>query len=392
MDVRELQQREDLDGILRGTLAAAWSRQLGRAVAVEAPSSHGQQWVLHPLLGSFSTRDPEGAARRFARDRFRYARTVPRLLPQWALGTFVASRPIWLLASRAGFSVDPPIPGARSLLVVPANQRIRIFDFARRVVRAYQKNGFSKATLRTEIRVRGGRREGPFVPIRNHDAAAGWIEEPLVDGFTLARCPPWIRRRKVETSAFRRLGDWLAESTRDDAAPGDYAHRVGADLTTALCDVDARFGTGFEAHVGPWRTLLVDRAAELEELRTAFGHGDFQPGNVLIPRGSAEPLLIDWEHAGRRSIFYDRMVYALETRWEGPHPARVAALVDGEVEPLCGVLPDRRHGRSRAFALFVLEDLLWFARESLTGPYRRPSTGLRRYCERLPRLVAAAGL
>ena len=70
--------------------------------------------------------------------------------------------------------------------------------------------------------------------------------------------------------------------------------------------------------------------------------------------------LIDWEHAAVRMRDYDRLVLTLGSRSAAGLAERLAA----SDEP------------AHVLALFLLEDLTFFAHESLIGPYTRPSLGL----------------
>ena len=43
-----------------------------------------------------------------------------------------------------------------------------------------------------------------------------------------------------------------------------------------------------------------------------FTHGDFQPGNILCSED--DYWIIDWEYSGKRSIFYDALIFDLDCR------------------------------------------------------------------------------
>jgi len=58
---------------------------------------------------------------------------------------------------------------------------------------------------------------------------------------------------------------------------------------------------------------------------TVVSHGDFQAGNILWDGDRA--MILDWEYAGRRSAWYDVLVYGLEFRSGGDSFGRLQAFV-----------------------------------------------------------------
>jgi len=137
---------------------------------------------------------------------------------------------------------------------------------------------------------------------------------------------------------------------------------------------------------------LAGRAAGLGEVPLAVGHGDLQPGNVLVSRDGREVTIIDWEHSAERWRHYDRLTWAVGGRGGLGLAERLGAVVEGAAPAGLPALPAGRGARQQAVALYLLEDLLWFAHESRAGPYRRVSGGLSARLAELPRLLAVAGV
>jgi hypothetical protein len=375
MRISEMRSREDADRILAETLATGWSDQFGVAVAVSLdPDAAGQAFLHQPLLGAYFTARPSRSVRRFLRDFFRFTPVRSRRAAQWVLGTAITTSVGLRLASAAALKVTPPLPAADEWVVLPGNQRIRTFDFATGTSRVFLKKGFSPAAFRNELAVRGGGATGPFPAIVRQCAAGSWFEEPIFDGFALPRCPPWCDVRRLEAMAHEALEAWSSPTARTASAAG-YAGECLASLEAA---VPALPGGGDWSDLARIGEGLCARAAELGSVELARGHGDFQPGNVLVARDAREVTLIDWEHAGERSRSYDRMVYALRTRSDSGLSGRLLRYVRGEAFANLAPPPDARE-RSARLALFLLEDLLWYATESLAGPYRAASQGLHGY-------------
>lgn len=394
MRIADMQRREPFDAILDRTLAAAWTELLGEPVTVQRPPTPGQQvWRVLPLFSTLVTGTPGRAARRFLKDQLRFTPIRGRALPQWALAEVLSSAPVLGRVGAPALSLSRAVPGAAERLVLPGNQRVRLFDFAAGQVRVRVKDGFARRTMETEIALRAGAptlERPPWVPITAHDPGAAWFDEPIVAAWELGRLPPWVNARAAEDEALRQLDRWLDHTAVEEPAPVVAAGALAA-ARDALAATRARFpqaAPGAEA----WLAALADAAADAATVVTAHTHGDLQPGNVLVGRTEPRVWLIDWEHAARRGRLYDRLVYGLRSRRAAGLAARVRAVLGGRA-PLpergaLSALPTAPAARRAAVALFLLEDLTFYLRESTTGPYTQPSAGLGHYVAELSRCGA----
>ena len=360
-----MQRREPFEALLIQTLERGWSEQFGMTVRVTAP---GDGWRVQPLISAFFTAQVNGEARRYMRDSFRYTPIQSRAAAQWVLGTALASKIGLKLSSRPGFDVSPQIPNADAMVIIPGNQRIRVLDFSTKRCRVFLKEGFDSATMANEIRLRGSGDSGPFPPITSAADNASWFEEALLDAYALPRCPPGIDKGLCEKEALNLLEEWQRDSRRSADAK-DYSTQLLAKAQQDLAMVCDRFGNHWEA-----LKSLLDTLAKLGSHGTvelSQSHGDFQAGNIMVNRKDADVTLIDWEHSAERTHLYDRMVNGLKSRASKGLAERVKNALQRD---LPGV---RVNGQT--MALFLLEDLAWFLRESLTGPFAMVSEGLVQY-------------
>ena len=240
--------------------------------------------------------------------------------------------------------VDPAIPGASDRLVLPGNQRVRLFDLQRAVSRVVLKPGFSTTGMQAEVTVRGPGQSGPFPTMLAVAPDLGWFEEPRIDALPLSRQPAWHRIDSFERLALERLDRWAGPHAREVAT----ADRLDA-LETRLAPFEPFALT-------PEHRRLV--GSRLPAVRLSPTHGDAQAGNVLLTR-DGEPLWIDWEFFDERVALYDRLVWGLRLRWPAGLPERVAAWVDGTDGPITAGLPRSRTWRSTIAVLVLLEDRLW---------------------------------
>lgn len=371
MRTQFLRAREPFDNILRNTLQRGWSTQLQSKVEVSSsPRPGAQTWFHQPLLSGYFSASPSPHVLHFMAESLRRTPRLHRKIPQWLMATTLAT-PIALQAfKKPEFCVTPALPHANDLLVVPGNQRIRIFDFKRRCCRVLLKEGFDNRTLLTEIRVRRNQ-VGPFPPVLDTDQTT-WFEEPILNGFALPRAPLLFDRAVAMRKAFSYLDQW-ASPTLHVASTSNYLDAL-LELSRARLDLVRERFSEVHAQLNPldvWLERLAERASDYPYVDLCDTHGDFQPGNVMWDRDAKDIVIIDWEHARTRSRLYDRLVCELESRFLSGLSIRLA----------------KRLGRSRALspnlALFLLEDLEWYISESTTGPFTQPSAGLMLFIDEL---------
>lgn len=380
MRISEMQRREDFHQVLCRTLAIGWSEQYGKPVEVLPPeATGGRLWCMQPLLSACYRPSLNRNVRHFLRDSFRFTPITWRIPAQWVLGTLISTSFGLRSTGLPAFRVSTDLPNEDSLLVVPGNQRIRVFDFERRVCRVFLKEGFSTHTIRREIEVRGEGDKGPFPKLTAWDLKANWFEEPIVPGVSLPRCPAWYDKSHFEHMALDLLDNWLDRSVL--RLPVEIRLGELSDQLTRHVELVAHRYDGFDPlPVLRWLKTLVRVASALESIEVAETHGDFQPGNILVDTSSDSVVLIDWEHCRRRWRYYDHFVYGLRTRSSVGLATRLVEFRDGVT-----VLPfiPRQHVSLGVLGLFILEDLNWFLEESLNGPFLVPSEGLTSYCSEL---------
>lgn len=345
MRVAELNARGDAASSWLDAVEVGFEGVLGRPVSLTAEHAcAGQRWWLQPTLNACFVDGASPVVRRFLRDSFRFTRVRWRMGPQLALGTALASGPGLRMTRQAAFVALPAIGRAEDRLVVPGNQRVRLFDFGRGVVRVVLKPGFDASAMSTEVAVRGPGQVGPFPNLTEVDPDLGWFEEPILDGYDLSRCPPWLSHDALAAQALTDLEGWTLESART-ADPAGWAQQLRAQI---------------EPWVVPGR--LVAAASELTGFCVGPSHGDAQAGNVRIDRAGTRPLWTDWEWQDERAWFYDRLVFALRVRWPTGLDDRLRSFISGrDQRPSLGRL--RGHENRRAVAaMLILEELALRAR------------------------------
>ncbi|HET9954987.1 MAG TPA: hypothetical protein VFQ61_10810, partial [Polyangiaceae bacterium] len=257
------------------------------------------------------------------------------------------------------------LPNAADRLILPGSRRVRTFDFARGRTRVHVLSGCSPNSTLREIELRGQgrpnvRQVGPFPRLLEQDAQRGWYEEEILEGWCLARLPPWFDRARLLRQALSEL-DRFAAPSRVEVAAHAWVDERRAWFAEQLAEEQPRMAKSL-----PQATLdcLAELASEGPRLRVQLAHGDLQEGNVFALREGGV-LILDWEFSHLSFAEYDRLVLGLWMRSGGNILARLRAFVHGEDAHLalaglpCGY-PERR----RLVARLLLEELRFFLVES----------------------------
>lgn len=386
MHVSEMRRREPFADVLARTLTAGWTAEYGESVSVAAGAGAGQVWKERRPFSAYTVAGAARPCRLFLRDSFRFTPVRRRMPAQWVLGTVAATAVGLRLGAGEAFTVTPAIPDAEQKLVLPGNLRIRVFDFKHGIVRVLAKQGFSKKGIQRDIDVRTGMEKGPFPPILRHDIGAGWFEEAILDAAPLPRVPSKRRRQEAMKAALVALDAWSTPTLSEE----DARQRVEGLLDRLDWELDAvkeAYGWACPQELRRSIGRLGLRASQSGTTKTAVGHGDMQPGNIMID-GSGQALIIDWEHSDRRLWCYDHMVAGLAGRTPTGIGKRIQAYVEDGAGPTFLPLVESTYRRAQVASMFALEDLLWYAEECNAGPMRVPSRGFLQYVQELPLITA----
>jgi hypothetical protein len=253
--------------------------------------------------------------------------------------------------------------------------------------------------MQAELAVRRVSGTWPIPAVRAVAADGTWYESDYMQATSLNRLSASVDRGRAVAQAFETLGQWLERSLT--VVPiATYAGAVCHEIVTRL-EQGSLFTPSDRQAVDSWIakaqeilhcTKKGDAAVDL-----AWGHGDFQPGNMLIDT-DGRVWIVDWEHTGQRQLAYDYLVFGLRSRF----PAGLAVRIEDawhNVEGLLDTLPvvhprlpavmrDATH-RKQVFALFLLEDLLWNIQENSSPSFRQQSGAWLQYKKQMAPALAA---
>jgi len=240
------------------------------------------------------------------------------------------------------------------LMVVPGNRRLRLLDFARQRAVVATKVGYESESLGVEHTIRTEHRADFMVPVLEADPEAGWLEEPLLEGWPLPRAPRRHDQRASLRWASGAVAQW-AESGAESRDTADYLSELIETISQDLQQAHERFSL-LPVVPEAWLAQLERWALEVSSVDLLLSHGDLQAGNLWLDADGSRVLILDWESCAPRARGYDAQVQDLSTRSPVGLSQRIA-----------GSLPTEDEARAR-LAVFLLEDWKWFLTEALDVP------------------------
>ena len=396
MKIEQLLIREPFGSILEKTLTRFFStyfetpfsvtwKKLNFLQLIGKSPSPGKEWFYcNPYLNIIYSAKAGDFVFSFLRENYMHTPFPSRRLMQKIYVTLAANKYTARFFATYLLEISPPIPDSSNLVILGGNNRIRIVDLLEKRSWDVLKTGFDTAYIRAEVKAR--RREGtwPFPQLKIVAEDYSWFESEHIQAVSLNRLPGTKNNLKFLAEAFTFLCGWLEQSA---SVCGAFSY-----LDDLICEVEA-------ACSGPLfsdsdRELVSHTLSSAQQILhrlsnktggpliyLAEGHGDFQSGNILIDDNSAV-WIVDWEHARKRQIAYDYLVFFLQSRFPLGLSERIHTLLKSGDLILDGlpvvhdrvneILLDDDHRRIMLL-LFVIEDLLWNVRENANHLFEVPS-------------------
>jgi hypothetical protein len=365
MKISELRKRENYDKTLTQTLQACADFDAAHTPDYQPESV---QWYEHPILSVYVTPDFCADGRRYLNMQYRHAPRRSRHLVQAIATDFMTMPAFFSRSLKPAFQISSA-GRPEYQMWMPGNHRFRRFDFEKRTIRVYPKAGFSADGIRQEIALRRQlSAEYPWVlPILWSEDEAAVFEEPLLEAMPFNRINSGTRQTQILDKIQTILRD-LHQCQTITVTGEAYQAMKRLQLDTAYHKIRQKFpGLRFELIEQVWQRAakVIQRSREIPMSLT---HGDFQPGNLIVPADADNSglWLIDWEDADVRASIYDVMTWTLQSRAPKGLASRVEAFLYDKTE-----LPfELTCSRDLAVALWAVEEWIWLlessAREGIT--------------------------
>ena len=259
-----------------------------------------------------------------------------------------------------------------SSMIMPGNQRFRLYQFQDQTILSTTKHGFSTDGLEAECAFRQ-RKDLPDFVMPCRIPAPNTMEEALLDAVPINR----IWQQSLRDQVTLRLCIVL-DKLRNMDVEMTTGPRYAAILQSAFESAWQRLSDHFFGITQNSQcTTLFHQATQtiqmLKNVTLCRSHGDFQPGNLLMsPNG--QMTVIDWEDTAIRSTAYDAMVYILNAHSPNGLADRAVAFLRS-ASPLPPHLDTCGLSRAQLLALWFCEDCIWqFQTAARDGIYHIPDS------------------
>lgn len=305
MKISYMLKREDFYTINDRTLRAFYEKEQGQT-----------KLYVYPELNAIVTAHPSRAVKAFLYTEFHVNASLLKRVAVW-LYTRLSLNTYGLLAAK---SFVLPAAISSDTLIYPCNKKYRIFTFDSQTVSVTPKDGFPVFDLINEIDFRCEHTADFIKPIfQRWDY--GYTEQ-IINGYPLARAGK--RTKALTEKAFTLWQSYIAPMIEEVPLMA-YAAELEANVMT-LCERAVVEKPGFK--VQPARDLCHQYVAFLQAaggiVHVSLSHGDLQPGNIWVEKGTDKIYLIDWESYARRSVWYDQATLFENIRMAGGIEAYVS--------------------------------------------------------------------
>ena len=368
MGYLDIQNREKVDEIIQTTL----SQYYKTTVCVSNKYRKGC-FILNPKL-SISIHD--SATRRIKKlvqKRFAIHGSFLKSIAMKLFIMFGFSRMGFWGCKYLEFERLPSNP--ESLLIMPGNMKIKVFDYHSNSVFNILKDGFSDVSIGIEREIRTGKDLKPYIlPMKVIDDNN--YSEELLSGCSIDRLDRRVFPNvEEEVKIIIRDIQLHNREMRDGEAYFQYLiDEIQNRLKRINCDDYLKESIiGFAERLHPF----VGKAVIVSD-----SHGDLQNGNVFIANNN-RIYIIDWETFGKRSIGYDLLTYYYKFRYRTNYLQRIEFFLKDENWKLVS----ESFGldgidKTKVLAVYFLEDLIWVINECECTPEKKESGSLEKYAEK----------
>jgi hypothetical protein len=241
---------------------------------------------------------------------------------------FLAVRfPLEKILSSANFYLTDKEKVLEGVVIIPGNHSIRLVDTIKETCTVICKDGFDKSLLIQDAKIRQEYSNLNVPHILELNSREGWYEEERVVGLPLNRLNDESFKQSILTKCKNDLR-CLYTSSSTKLQSNHYVDNLLTQVYESLLNLNLPNDNGIKNKID----IIVDYVSfefdkyKDSELNICSTHGDFQPANILCAVDGF--WVIDWEYSKIRSIFYDALVFDLESRFTRQLSVRLKTLFD----------------------------------------------------------------
>jgi len=262
---------------------------------------------------------------------------------------------------------------AESLMILPGNMKLKVFDFQEGTVRNILKAGFEDASLQLEKDIRLSSDKAYILPL--HMEQENVYFEELIQGRSYDRLENHMAdslRGKIEDILLD-----MQQGNRTMVECADYLTNETQIIKQLLAQLQC------EQALKERIFLLVEQLRKYGEGKVVLSdsHGDFQNGNIFVS-DDGKIYILDWETYAIRSIGYDLLTFFYKFRYRTDYLKRIDDYLNdqswNEKVQKYGL---QSSDKSVVLSTYFIEDIIWLLKETLSTPEKRASDGIKKYGE-----------
>jgi hypothetical protein len=229
------------------------------------------------------------------------------------LYTFISIRkPFEFIFCSEIINIKIPKEELDQLVFIPGNHSIRSINILNNKTHVFVKENFNIKFIVSDAnaRILNPSLKAPKV-IHFHN---NWYQEERVSGLPWNRVASESLKTELIKKAQKQLNN-LYSSSGSNVLSSNYIINISADinllLESSMSSLSEKNKNIIDAYLYELEALFSKNYIN-SSIDLVFTHGDFQPGNILCSED--DYWIIDWEYSGKRSIFYDALIFDLDCR------------------------------------------------------------------------------
>ena len=358
--------REDFYDITEKTLEEYYKVVFDKDIVIEVGSpSFNSKILVYPKINAIMTRFPKKKVIDYSYDEFNVKNNLWKFIGAKIYVTLCILTG-GLLAVKAIKYSDYSL-FTSSILISPANRKIRVYDFENGVVDAIIKDSFTRKYFDNELSFRLNCNYDFVLPIIKYGDK--WYREKIIHGQPLAR----VRNEGLyskcikDTVAFVKK---IAEDTLQYVNAKEYAQKLYDDISGKLLIAKEIKKIKHFNVITEIAQIALQKAITLNApLPIVESHGDLQSGNVWVDKNAAKTYIIDWETHDKRSIWYDCATILLSIR----RANKLKEMTENcETETVKSVVlendPCKEYNMQAVMGIIILEDIMFYLDDMLELP------------------------
>ncbi len=388
MRIALLKKRENFNDIFVSSVTCFLQEQFEWQGKIKWESSKGTRFLSNSFLNVIYPTGIKRSQLSALTSEFLYHPKFLRRMAQ-TLYTFLAVRkPFEFFLSTPSITINGLPEDCNNWVFIPGNHSIRVIDVIQNRCFVFVKTGFNLEFLKADSTIRSQYEWLPSPSVLKQ--GSGWYEEQRVIGL------PWNRLSSLaqRTTILKKTNEALAklyDHSRHSLSVQHYSQKIVNHILGFLDSTLHELPTHDQSNVRHFVKNMQEalHVYEGEIVLMAMTHGDFQPGNLLC--ADDDFWIIDWEYSSNRSIFYDAIVFNLESRFVNDLSTRFLSLFkklmkgesfyDWTGHPLSWE-------NKYYLPVFLLEDLLVRLQEVAVEPIHTKSDLLADYLSELLKIEA----